>query len=218
MKKGPLLTLLVGVVVAGVLLVLSMNAASKRDAANNAANTGDNPAAATSAAAPTSAPPTTAANLKATFAGKVDGGAATVAIAVNKGKAIAYLCDGNVTEAWLSGTATDGKLKLTGPNGSLNGTFTDGRVTGDVKASKKSWHFTAGVVKPPSGLYRSAADVRNAKVVGGWIVLADGTQVGITSVDGAPKSAQPLNTDSLTSTVDGTALTAAPVDGDTSLQ
>ena len=217
MKKGPILTLLVGVVVAGVLLVLSMNAAAKRDAANNAGNIGDNPA--TSAAAPTSAPPTTAAaNLKATFAGKVDGGAATVAIAVNKGKAIAYLCDGNVTEAWLQGTAADGKLTLTGPNGTLNGTYTNGRATGDVKAGKKSWHFTAGVVKPPSGLYRSAADVRNAKGVGGWIVLANGSQVGITSVGGEPKSAQPLNTDSLTSTVDGTALTAAPVDGDTSLQ
>jgi hypothetical protein len=216
MKKGPLLTLLVGVVVAGVLLVLSSNAASKRDAANNAANIGDNPAA--TSAAPTSAPPTTAANLKATFAGTVDGGAATVAIAVNKGKAIAYLCDGNVTEAWLQGTATDGKLNLTGPNGTLKGTFTNGRATGDVKAGKKSWHFTAGVVKPPSGLYRSAANVRNAKVVGGWIVLADGKQVGIASVDGKPESAQPLNTTSLTSTVDGTTLTAAPVDGDTSLQ
>lgn len=218
MKKGPLLTLLVGVVVAGVLLVLSSNAASKRDAANNAAAGGDQPAAATTAAAPTSAPPTTAANLKATFAGKVDGSAATVAIAVNKGKAIAYLCDGNVTEAWLSGTATDGKLDLKGPNGSLTGTFTNGRAAGNVTAGKKNWHFTVGAVKPPSGLYRSAANVRNAKVVGGWIVLADGTQVGITSVDGEPKSAQPLNTDSLTSTVDGSTLTATAVDGDSALQ
>jgi hypothetical protein len=218
MKKGPLLTLLVGVVVAGILLVLSSNAASKRDAANNAAAGGDQPAAATTAAPPTSAPPTTAANYKATFAGKVDGGAATVAIAVNKGKAIAYLCDGNVTEAWLSGTATDGKLDLKGTNGSLSGTFANGRATGDVKAGKKSWHFTAGVVKPPSGLYRAAANVRNAKVVGGWIVLADGSQVGITSTDGKPESAQPLNIDSLTSTVDDTPLTASAVDGDSALQ
>ena len=218
MKKGPLLTLLVGVVVAGILLVLSSNAASKRDAANNAAAGGDQPAAATTAAPPTSAPPTTAANLKATFAGKVDGGAATIAIAVNKGKAIAYLCDGNVTEAWLSGTAKDGKLNLTGSNGSLTGTYTNGRATGDVKANKKSWHFTAGVVKPPSGLYRSAANVRNAKVVGGWIVLADGSQVGITSVDGKPESAKPLNTDTLTSTLDGSTLTATTVDGDAALQ
>jgi len=68
-----------------------------------------------------------------------------------------------VTEAWLQGTATDGKLTLTGPNGSLNGTYANGRASGDVKAGKKSWHFTAAAVKPPSGLYRSAANVRNAQ-------------------------------------------------------
>jgi hypothetical protein len=218
MKKGPILTLLVGVVVAGILLVLSSNAASKRDAADSASSVGDNPATATSAA-PKSAPPTTAAaNLKATFAGKVDGGAATVAIAVNKGKAVAYLCDGNVTEAWLSGTATDGKLALKGDNGSLNGTFTNGRATGDVKAGRKSWHFTAATVKPPSGLYRSAANVRNAKVVGGWIVLSDGSQVGITTVAGTPESAGKLDTTSLTSTLDGDTLTATAVDGDAALE
>jgi serine/threonine-protein kinase len=148
----------------------------------------------------------------------VDGGAATIAIAVNKGKAIAYLCDGNVTEAWLQGTAIDGKLDLSGPDGSLEGTYSNARAAGDVKAGKKSWHFTAGSVKPPSGLYRAAANVRNAKVVGGWIVLSDGTQVGITSVDNEPQSAQPLDTTSLTSSVDGTALTATAVDGDVPLQ
>ena len=48
--------------------------------------------------------------VNATWAGDVDGGEATIAISVNDGVAIAYLCDGKRVEAWLQGTAADGKL------------------------------------------------------------------------------------------------------------
>lgn len=206
-SKGPLITLLAGVVVAGVLLLLSMNAASKKDTTNTAAD-------AKVGAAKTSAPPTTAAaNVKATYAGKVDGGAATIAISMKNGKAIAYVCDGNVTEAWLQGTAEAGKISLTGPDGSLTGTYDKGKASGTVKAGKKQWTFTAPAVAPPSGLYRAAADVRKAKVVGGWIVLADGSQVGILTENGKPAPAPKLDVTGLTATIDGTSITAFEVDG-----
>jgi serine/threonine-protein kinase len=70
-------------------------------------------------------------------------------------------------------------------------------------------------VKSPSGLYRLSAQVRGAKVVGGWIVLADGTQVGVLSVDGQAQPAPQLDTSTGGVVVDGTAATAAPVDGTT---
>ena len=70
-----------------------------------------------------------AAKKKVTYAGKVTGGKATIAIAVKDGKAVAYLCDGKKTEAWLRGTAVDGELALSGPDeATLSGSYTDGRV------------------------------------------------------------------------------------------
>jgi hypothetical protein len=71
-----------------------------------------------------------------------------------------------------------------------------------VTATGKQWTFTAGVVQPPSGLYRTAQFVNTAQVVCGWIVLPGGRQVGACSSEGQESTpAPPLNT-----------ATATPVD------
>jgi serine/threonine-protein kinase len=70
------------------------------------------------------------------------------------------------------------------------------------------------LVAPPSGLYRATANVRNAKIVGGWIVLADGQQVGVVSTDDQPQAAPPLDVTTGQATVDNTTISAAPVDGE----
>ena len=57
------------------------------------------------AAAATAAKPAAPTGPQVTYAGKVGGGRASIAIAVKDGKAIAYLCDGQTAEAWLQGTA-----------------------------------------------------------------------------------------------------------------
>jgi serine/threonine-protein kinase len=204
MKRTPVLTLLAGLAVAAVLLVMSMIAAKgPSDDKVTAAN--DFPAG---TAAPTLSPtpsPSAAAPAKvnATWAGVVDGGKVTIAIAVKDGVAIAYLCDGKKIEAWLQGTAEAGKLTLTGKDGSaLTGTFGGGKATGKIVASGKAWTFTAPTAQPPGGLYRTAQLVSTARVVCGWIVLADGSQVGVCTPEGkepepAPRldvtTAQPIN-------------------------
>ena len=76
----------------------------------------------------------------ATWAGDVDGGKATIAISAKDGVAIAYVCDGNRVEAWLQGTAADGKLDLTGKKAKLTGTFANGRATGTVNVSPLDLH------------------------------------------------------------------------------
>ncbi len=205
MKRTPVLTLLAGLAVAAVLLVMSTIAS--RPAGDDKVDAAGQTPVVTQAASPTASPsPTPApapAKVNATWAGTVDGGAATIAIAVKDGVAIAYLCDGKKTEAWLQGTAEAGKLTLTGQNGAtLTGTFGGGKATGKVVASGKTWTFTAPTAQPPGGLYRAAQFVSSAKVVCGWIVLPDGTQVGICNTDGkqpepAPRlnvaDAQPIN-------------------------
>ncbi|HKT04891.1 MAG TPA: hypothetical protein VJT31_35705, partial [Rugosimonospora sp.] len=152
---------------------------------------------------------------RATYAGYTTGGAATVAIAVRDGVAIAYLCDGSRVEAWLRGSATGGKLSLSGTHNSrLTGTYAHGLATGQVDVAGRHWTFRARAVYPPSGLYRATATVRGARVENGWIVI-DGRQVGVSTVDGVPQAAPPLDTATRTATVDGASVTAEPVDGAT---
>jgi serine/threonine-protein kinase len=197
--------------------VVNMNATKAPPTYGPGAQAAVTTAAAPTAAAPT-APATTAPAERVTFAGSTQGGAASIAIAVKDGHAVAYLCDGNRAEAWLQGTATGGALALTGTgNASLTGTYGNGAASGSVTAAGRTWTFSIKEVKPPSGLYRSTATVRNATVVGGWIVLANGKQVGVLNVAGTPEPAPELalapDGSGGTATVEGTTITAVDVEG-----
>jgi hypothetical protein len=207
--KSPIVTLLVGVALAVVVMVLNQQAAAKRDSGRQ------HPTTSTSAG-PTSSPPTSAPAVpqKVTYAGKVTSGGATIAIAVKNGTAIAYFCDGRKAEAWLQGTASSGQLTLTGSAGaSLTATYSASGAVGTVTATGKQFPFSVNAVSPPSGLYRAVATVRNARVVGGWIVLPDGTQVGVLAVGDTEQPAPALDLSTTSAVVDGTTITAAPVDG-----
>ena len=215
--KGPIITLVAGLAVAAVLMVLNLTGTNDDDAALPTDAVGNAGSAPSADATTPSAAPTTAAPAPApagTYAGKVTGGGATIAIALKDGKAVAYLCDGRSTEAWLQGTAANGELALTGAGGAtLTATYGNGRVEGDISAKGRQWAFSVGTVSKPSGLYRATANVRNAQVVGGWIVLANGDQVGVLVVGDEIEPAPELNTSTNTVNVDGTQITANPVDG-----
>ncbi len=224
-RNGPLITLLAGLALAAVLITVNLTVTARGGddpdpAGFGAAAAPTAPAAAPATEAPPSSapsdpPPTPAAGkVNAVWAGPVNGGGATIAIAVTDGVAVAYLCDGKKAEVWLQGTAAAGKLELTGAKGAtLTGTFGGGKAAGTVAAGGRTWKFTSPAVKKPSGLYRATATVRSAKVVGGWIVLPDGSQVGVVSVDGQPGPAPAIDPATGAVTVDGTALTATPVTG-----
>jgi hypothetical protein len=215
--RGPIITLAAGVVVAAALLLLDVTTGHSSGAGLTAGGAGSTaaqtstPAPAVRTATPTPSPTGPPAG---TYAGEVNGGSgASIAIAVRDGRAVAYLCDGR-NEAWLQGAAANGTVDLTGGgHARLTATFAKNRITGSVSAGASTYTFSVGVVAPPSGLYRTTAKVRQATVVGGWIVLPDGRQVGVVDIDGRPTTASALNTDTLTSTVNGTTITAAAVDG-----
>jgi serine/threonine-protein kinase len=221
--KTPLLTLLVGLLTAIALVIAGMNATSKDAARKKARAAADTAPATTPAATPTSAAPVAPATsappldqTKATYAGRVAGAGGTIAIAVHDGTAIAYLCDGRRIEAWLQGTANAGALTMTGANNaSLTGTFGADKAGGTVSAAGRQWTFEVPAVTAPSGLYRAAANVAGAQVIGGWIVLADGTQVGVLNTAGEPRPAPELNTSTGKTVVGDTTLTATPINGTT---
>ncbi|GAA0744784.1 hypothetical protein Drose_37415 [Dactylosporangium roseum] len=219
--KGPIITLGAGLVVAGALYTLNVdlsNDAARNNAAATQTTTAAAPAATTQTAEPPPppAPPSSAAVTgdgsgpagqqgTVTYAGSVAGGAASLAIVVNKGKAIAYVCDGKSVEAWLEGTMADGQIVLKGPKGSLAGTYGNGQAKGSVTAGSKTWEFTIKPAPPPSGLYRSASALRN-RLDASWVVLPDGRQVGVDNTGGNPRPAPAFDVNNRTVTVDGTAV------------
>jgi hypothetical protein len=221
--RGPYVTLVAGLAAAAAIGAMSVNAtdAAIEKAGNNQATGAGapaNPGTATPAPTGEPTPPPEATEApagKAVYAGRVKG--ATLAVSVKGDRAIAYLCDGRRVEAWMSGTVTGDQVVLKGPgsaNAGLNGKITGNRMTGTVFVKQRTWDFDIKTVRKPSGLYQAAAIVRGARVVGSWIVLADGTQVGVVATDGRPAPAPRFDPDSGTAAVDGGNLIVMPVGPD----
>jgi serine/threonine-protein kinase len=238
----PVITLIVGLALAVSLLVASMSAVSGEKtaraeaAASAAANTGaaaDTPSAApptaagasaSTAASPSASPSASGAFVippHANYVGQVQGDLGSVAIVVHDTFAVAYFCNGKTQEAWLKGTPHNGKLSMTGKkNATLIADYALGHARGTVVVDGVSHVFSIIAVHKPSGLFQSIAVVRGATVKAGWIVLADGTQVGSlepdsTSATPSAQTAPKLDLSTLTAQDDGTTLTATPIDGET---
>ncbi|MEJ1112319.1 MULTISPECIES: hypothetical protein [unclassified Kribbella] len=215
--RSPLVTL--GATAVGLVALLVVNSTQTGTtgpgvAATTAPATTSAPPA-SEAPAPTSAPTTPPATtptqqIVAVYTGRTTGREATLAIAVKGGRAAAYVCDGRRVEAWLTGTHTAGRLALRSKAGDqLAGTVAADAVTGTVTVRGRQWSFTIEKAAPPAGLYRSKTSSNTI----GWIVLPDGSQVGIDN-DGTPAPAPPLDPASGTATVGGTAVTATSITGD----
>jgi hypothetical protein len=190
-RRGPLITLLVAVVLAGVLLAVDLSrAASPVGAAADAqgpssaappsaAGAGPSPAA-PAAAAPDPGAPVGGAQeqfpARAKYTGYTDGNHAAIAVSVRDGKASAYLCDGKSVEGWYQGSA-------------LNGTVAATQLTGTVSAGGRSWSYTATPSLSPAGLYRS----KTATGTTGWIKDSAGNVTGLTNAGGIPQPAPPLD-------------------------
>jgi hypothetical protein len=86
-------------------------------------------------------------------------------------------------------------------------------ANGTVRATGKEWTFSVKTVAPPSGLYRATTNVRNAQLVGGWIILDSGQQVGLVKLGDSTIPAPPLDTETKTATVAGATVTVAALDG-----
>jgi serine/threonine-protein kinase len=243
--KTPIITLLVGVALAVVLLISSMSAVSGKKAALAAASASAAaaaPAVTTSAAASTaaasgsqSASATASASASASgsgfvipphanYDGEVQGNKGAVALVVHDTFAIAYFCNGSTIEAWFSGTPDNGKLNLTGKGDSAGSTLTAnyalGHARGTVVVNGVSYVFSIIAVHSPSGLFQSIATVRGATVKAGWIVLANGTEVGSlnpndSAANAVSQAAPKLDLSTLTADDGGTTISAVPIDGET---
>ncbi|MEU9449150.1 hypothetical protein [Streptomyces sp. NPDC048277] len=217
-RPGPLLTLLAGLLLGLFMLTLNMTTGTKTGSSTYRKSPSPTPTGATASPAPTAtgttASPTSSRIPDASYSGRTDDGSSAVAVSVRDGRAIAYFCDGHSKESWLKGDVkADGGMKLTGGHGAvLNGTLEDAeRIRGTVDLDGGHYAFTARKAVTGTALYRATATVRGARIDGGWIVLADGSQVGVVDRDGSPSAAPRIDPATGAVTVDGEHLTANPV-------
>lgn len=215
-RPMPLVTLAAGVLLGGVVLGVDLAATDGEPAATSeyAAPGRATPTTAPPPAASPSAEPAEAPVAEGSYAGyaTVKGERVPLAVTVAGTKAIAYLCDGVSLEAWFRGAATP-RLGLAGKNGAkLTGAGgPGGTVVGEITLRGGTHPYTLKVAKRPSGLYRATSATRDA--VTGWIVQDDGRQTGLsTTPDGGSVPAPRLDPATLTATVDGSPVQAAPAD------
>lgn len=214
-RPGPLLTLLAGLLLG--LFMLSLNATTGTKSASSTykekspgVTASPTPSGATASPSPS---PSRALAPEGVYTGRTDDDSSAVAVSLRGGKAIAYFCDGHNIESWLKGTVKDdGSLRLSGDHGAkLNGTVRGKQIRGAAEVGGGHYAFTIDKAKKPSGIYRANSQVAGARIVGGWIVLPGGKQVGIVTRDGAPSAAPAIDPETGAVTVDGQRLTAQPV-------
>ena len=218
--RGPLLTLASVAVLTGALLWVNETvgpptptSSSSYSAPDYSAPTSSSPSPSPSETAPSPAVEPT--SLQVVYSGRTGGGEATVAVAVNGDRAAAYLCDGTRIETWLQGSVTGDQVVLTGRDtAALIGTVSGATLSGTVVTSTgQAWLFSADEARPPAGIYEARTTIDGLATRIGWVVLPDGTQVGIQNVGGDRSPAPALDLEDTTFTLDGAAQEATPVDG-----
>jgi hypothetical protein len=161
----------------------------------------------------------------ANYDGEVQGNLGAVALVVHDTFAVAYFCNGSTVEAWFSGTPDNGKLNMTGKGAAsagatLTANYALGHARGTVTVNGVNYVFSIIAVHKPSGLFQSISNVRGATIKAGWIVLADGTEVGslnpdVTAAGSVSQAAPKLDLSTLTANDDGTTITATAIDAET---
>lgn len=151
---------------------------------------------------------------KIVYAGRAEDGAGAIAVAVLGTQSAAYFCDGRSVEAWYRGSVTGGDLSLKSKKGAILRASLDGdHLKGSLRVKNERVRFEINEAKKPAGLYRA----RGSKTTIGWIVLEDGSEVGIQTTGANSAPAPELNPETPQVTVDGENLDAAPVNGDEDL-
>jgi hypothetical protein len=212
-NRSPIITLLVVAAVAIVLLLANTTLQSQTASQSTGVPppAPDSPATTQPATTPPEAPEA------ATYAGRTAGNEATIAIAVQGDQVAAYVCDGRRVEAWLQGTIVDDELSVQNARGAnATGTLKGNSILGTVSVGGKQLPYSAQLADPPAGLYQGSGQVNGMPNRIGWIVLPDGSQVGIRNRNGMREPAPALDPAALRAvTLEGARIEPRKVTGDT---
>ena len=151
---------------------------------------------------------------KIVYADQAEDGAGAIAVAVLGTQAAAYFCDGRSVESWFRGAVTSSDISLKSKDGATLQASLDGdHLKGTLRTKNDRVRFEINKAKKPAGLYRA----RGSKTTIGWIVLEDGSEVGVQTTGEESAPAPDLNPENPQVTVDGEELGAAPINGNADL-
>jgi hypothetical protein len=225
--RSPLITLAAVAVAFAIMFIVNMSVSPPGGSSTGTATprpapaTAVSPAPQTSETAPASASASPSKSVeeskfpnKIVYAGRAEDGAGAIAIAVLGTQAAAYLCDGRSVESWFRGAVQGGDISLKSKDGGTLQASLDGdHLKGSLRIKNQRVRFEINEAKKPAGLYRA----RGSKTTIGWIVLEDGSEVGVQTTDQNSTAAPELAPEKPQVTVDGEKLDAAPVNGDEDL-
>ena len=114
---------------------------------------------------------------KIVYAGYTDDDSTAIAVAILGTRAAAYLCDGDQVEAWLRGTVDGDEITPDRQERRRRSrpSWTATRSRAPSRSNDEKLDFAIREAKRPAGLYRA----KGSKTTIGWIVLPNGSQVGI---------------------------------------
>ena len=142
------------------------------------------------------------------FVGPTEGSQSFVAIVTNGDTVMGYVCDGETTAEWFTGTATRDSIDLTSA-GSVGlvaergtGDTLDGTVTAGDGTESSFSAVRVDVDGSEGGLCRGILQVDGVTYTGGWIVLPDGQQRGAVIGDDGSKLFDVPDIDPVTMVVD----------------
>ncbi|WP_345377639.1 serine/threonine-protein kinase [Pseudonocardia yuanmonensis] len=174
------------------------------------------PAPVTATIAPAAAPAATGPVItEAVYTGRTSGNELTLAVGIKDGRAAGYLCDGKQVEAWLEGTVTGDKLVLRGKTeaNAVTATLDQRSALGTVTAGGVQRPFSAQLALGEAGLFESRRSVAGLATRIGWIVLPDGSQVGIAKRGDVREPAPALDPRTLQAVDGGETVTAQRLSG-----
>jgi hypothetical protein len=151
---------------------------------------------------------------KIVYTGRAEDNAGGIAVAVLGDQAAGYFCDGRNVESWFRGSVREDEMSATSSGGATLEAKLDGNhLKGTVQIKSEKLKFEINEARKPAGLYRT----RGSKTTIGWILLEDGSQVGVQTTGAGSTAAPALNPGNPQVTVDGDNLNAVPVNGDEGL-
>jgi hypothetical protein len=227
--RSPLLTLAAVAVAFIIMFTVDILSGPPGSSSTGTAVPSTAPVTASASSAPPQPTPTAVASASATasesaeeskfpqkvvYAGRTKDGSGAIAVAVLGDQAAAYFCDGRNIESWLRGPVTGADISLKSKDGAtLHATLDGNHLKGSLQIKKDTLKFEIGEAKKPAGLYRA----KGSKTTVGWIVLEDGSEVGVQTTGADSVAAPKLDPENPQVSVDGENLDAQPVNGDEDL-
>ena len=227
--RSPLVTLAAVAVAFAIMFIVNMLSGEPGNSSTETSGPSASPATASASSPPSQPTETTVASPslsaseriedskfphKVVYTGRTRDSSAAIAVAVLGDQAAAYFCDGRNVESWFSGMVGGENLSLKSKGGATLQARLDGdHVKGSVQVKSDTLRFEINEAEKPAGLYRA----RGSKTTISWIVLEDGSEVGIQTTDSGSTPAPELNPQNPQVPVDGENLDVKAINGDEDL-